>query len=203
MQDNSITITSYEEHIQEYIDGTPQEVGGHVKEWIDRALDQLPKDAKILELGSAFGRDAAYIESKGFKVECTDATKGFVDLLQKQGHSARVLNAITDNFGGGYDMVIANAVLLHFTPQETVTVLHKIHRSLNDGGILAFTVKQGKGSEWSEAKLGAPRYFTYWTARDVDMLLADTGFTPVMVSPDNAGINNVQWLAVVARKSQT
>lgn len=36
-----------------------------------------------LEIGSAFGRDAGYLERKGHSVECTDATQAFVDLLNK------------------------------------------------------------------------------------------------------------------------
>jgi len=31
-----------------------------------------------------------------------------------------------------------------------------------DGGVVAFTVKEGDGAEWSTAKLGLPRHFAYW-----------------------------------------
>lgn len=61
---------------------------GFVKDWIDTVLAGLPQDAKIPEFGSAFGRDADYIESKGYKVQRTDVTPGFVKLLQSQGHQA-------------------------------------------------------------------------------------------------------------------
>ncbi len=101
------------------------------------------------------------MEVAGYKVERTDGTEAFVKLLQEQGHSARVLNAITDEFDGKYDMVFANAVLLHFTPSETANVFKKACNSVKQNGILAFTVKQGDGEEWSEAKLDAPRYFCY------------------------------------------
>jgi hypothetical protein len=47
---NGTTIQSYEAHIQEYIDGTPQEVGGDVKNWIDTTLDGLATDARIIEV---------------------------------------------------------------------------------------------------------------------------------------------------------
>ena len=48
---NKTTIQSYNEHIQDYIDGTPQEVSGSVKLWIDASLDGLSLDARILEIG--------------------------------------------------------------------------------------------------------------------------------------------------------
>lgn len=112
---NDTTVQSYDAHIQEYIDGTPQVVQGFVKSWIDTVLAGLSHDTQILEFGSAFGRDADYIESKGYKVQRTDVTPGFVTLLQSQGHQASILNAITDDLNGPYDLVFADAVLLHFT----------------------------------------------------------------------------------------
>lgn len=136
MKENDTTLQSYESHIQEYIDGTPQEVSGHVKEWLDEALSLVPKDGHILELGSAFGRDAAYVEGEGYQVQRTDATQGFVDMLNQQGHNARLLNAITDDFGSGWDLIFANAVLLHFTPKETEVVLKKVHDALTEKGCL-------------------------------------------------------------------
>jgi hypothetical protein len=92
---NQQTIQAYEDHIQDYINGTVRDTGdGSVKDWIDEFLTDLPKTARILEFGSAFGRDAEYIQKQGYKVECTDATQAFVDLLNKKGFSARHLNSI-------------------------------------------------------------------------------------------------------------
>jgi hypothetical protein len=93
---NSRTINSYDGHVQQYIDGTPREVSGTVKEWIDRTFTDVPKSAHILELGSAFGRDAAYLQDQGYHIECSDATPAFVDLLRQKGFDAHSLNAITD-----------------------------------------------------------------------------------------------------------
>jgi 2-polyprenyl-3-methyl-5-hydroxy-6-metoxy-1,4-benzoquinol methylase len=196
---NQQTIQSYEAHVQEYINGTVQDVGGVVKEWLDEALAGLPKDAAILEFGSAFGRDAAYMQNMGYTVQCTDATQAFVDLLKQKGFDARLLNAITDNIDGSYDFVLANAVLLHFTRKETAQVLKKVLNALNDGGTFAFTLKQGEGEKWSEEKLGAPRYFCYWTEEQVRQLLEDSGFSDVKVTGDRATAN-ATWLQVIARK---
>ena len=93
---NSETLRSYEARVAEYVEGTPSEVAGPVKEWIDAVLSGLPAKARIVELGSAFGRDAAYIASKGFAVECTDAVAGFVVELQSRGFKARQFNLLRD-----------------------------------------------------------------------------------------------------------
>ncbi len=75
---NNITLQSYEQGVSEYISGTAAETNGSIKAWIDNFLDLLPLNAHIIEIGSAFGRDAQYIESCGFSVKRTDATIGFV-----------------------------------------------------------------------------------------------------------------------------
>lgn len=155
---NNRTVESYSAHIQEYIDGTPHEVLGVVKDWLDGSLAGVPEDARILEFGSAFGRDAKYLAGLGYTVECTDATPAFVDLLQQKGFDAKVLNAITDELPQGLDFVLANAVLLHFNRDEAALVIKKVFDSLNTNGKFAFTLKQGEGEGWSEKKLGAPRF---------------------------------------------
>lgn len=197
--DNDKTLKSYEDHVQDYVAGTPQAVEGEFKAWIDRVLKLVPKHGTILELGSAFGRDAAYIKSKGYKVIATDAVQGFVDLLQKSGHEARMLNALTDDFGHDYDMIFANAVLLHFTPDQVKEILQKAHRSLKPTGILAFSVKRGNGQSWSEAKLNAPRYFYYWKRDDLESVVKVAGFKVVELADRNG--TSDKWLQVIARKS--
>lgn len=198
---NNTTVESYNAHIQEYIDGTPHEVTGAVKDWLDGSLADVPKDARILEFGSAFGRDAEYLAGLGYTVECTDATPAFVDLLQQKGFDARVLNAITDELPQGLDFVLANAVLLHFTRDEAVLVIKKVFDALNTNGRFAFTLLQStKDNTWDD-RLGAPRFFCYWTEPHIRAVLESTGFGVVEISGDKATAN-ATWLQIVANKNE-
>lgn len=197
---NQKTLNSYEDNVQSYIDRTPHEVSGGVKKWIDLSLSGLSREAMILELGSASGRDAAYISSKGYSVECTDATKGFVSYLQNHGFSARLYNALTDTLSGDYDLILANAVLLHFTREEMALVIAKMLSALKNGGRFAFSLKQGTGEAWSDEKIGAPRFFCYWEQGAVKRLLKTTGFSKWVIDDDGTGHSNAKWLHVVAYK---
>lgn len=200
-ESNKKTIESYENHVQEYINGTPQEVTGAVKNWIDFSLDGLPSEARIIEVGSAFGRDAEYIENLGYSVERTDATSGFVDYLKHNGKDARVFNALTDIFPEKYDLIFADAVLLHFNRNETSDVIAKVYSALNDNGRFSFSLKLGEGEAWTEDKLGAPRYFCYWTKEQITHLLYSSGFQNANIEDfDNSGRNNAKWLHIVAYK---
>jgi len=197
--ENSRTIDSYESRFGEYVAATVQTVQGPMKKWLDASVEGLPLDAQILELGSGFGRDAKYLQFKGYMLECSDATKNFIALLEAQGFNTRQLNAINDPIEGDYDAIIANAVLLHFTDSETQTVLKKVYEALNTSGRFAFTVIKGEGEEWTDSKMGLPRYFNYWSEQELRQLLELTGYHKVHV--DTVGKpGGKEWLMLTAYK---
>lgn len=198
---NQQTLQSYNEHIEEYVGGTPQHATEAWKAWIDSNLKLLDTSARILEFGSAFGRDADYMESLGYTVHRTDASSSFVNLLQKQGHEARLLNVLTDPLPKGLDMVFASAVLLHFTRDEAKAVIGKVYDSLNINGRFVFSLKIGDGEETTTAKLGAPRYFCYWQAPEIKRILRDTGFATVkIVTAGDYRSDKPYWLLISAVK---
>ena len=197
---NAKTLAAYETHVADYIDGTSQVVDGAHKAWIDAALADLPTTAKVLELGSAFGRDAAYMASKGYSVECTDAAENFVSYLRGKGFSARRFNAITDQLDGEYDLILASAVMLHFTRPELALVLRKLCQSLAPQGRLAISLKRGEGEAWSTEKLGAPRYFCYWQAAELEAFFGAAGFARWVVDDGVFKQTQAAWLYVLATK---
>ena len=194
---NNITLQSYENNIEAYVDGTVNSVSGDLKKWLDESIKNIPLNARILELGSGFGRDAFYLQSQGYKVECSDAAKGFVELLIKNGLDTRVLNILEDDINLKYDLIFANAVLLHFDPEEVKKVLEKILKSLNTAGRFAFTLKQGEGEQWSNDKLRAPRYFCFWNQKNIVSLIENVGFNKIQIT-DNNKTKNSTWLHIIA-----
>lgn len=192
---NACTLKSYELGAGEYINRTLTQIGPSFKDWIDRTLALLPPQPRIIEIGAGFGRDAEYIESRGYSVERTDATEAFVALLQEKGHCARPFNILKDSFTNLYDLVFANAVFLHFTRQELSEVLRKVWSALKDRGILSFAVKKGQGEEWTMDKLDRPRYFCYWGEPEIVALLIHSGFEEVNISED------AKFLQIIAKKN--
>lgn len=192
---NEITIQSYNANADAYASGTPFQVSGGFKPWIDATVALLPTGARIIEIGSGCGRDAVYIESQGFKVERTDAAQAFVTLLQEQGYNAHTFNILIDDFDALYDLVYAAGVFLHVTPPEFTQALIKIHSSLTHRGILSFSVKTGIGQEWETKKLGSPRYFCYWKQESLAKLLCTTGFEIVAFYEADS------FICVIARKN--
>ncbi|MBC7565305.1 methyltransferase domain-containing protein [Candidatus Saccharibacteria bacterium] len=198
---NKKTIDAYEVSIDQYILNTPNKRGAVVEAWIDKAIKGLAQDAQILEIGSGYGRDATYIEDKGFHVEKTDATQGFVDILVGKDPTSHTLNIVTDEIASTYDLIIANAVLLHLNDEQTREATKKIYNALHSQGTFAFTLKQGEGSAWQTNKDMAPRFFNYWHKKDVVKILSDTGFTSFDAWVDETDSPSAIWIMVVARKA--
>lgn len=198
---NARTRLAYEAHAGAYIARTTNEVSAEARAWLDRALQGLPRSARVLEIGSAFGRDAAYIQSKGFDVVCTDATEAFLRELSARGFAARRLDVLTDDIEGRYDLILANAVLLHFTRPQFDLVAVKLARALEAKGRLAISLKAGEGEGWSDAKLGVPRYFCYWQADEVSERLSGAEFASVEVTEAETERAHARWLYIIAGKA--
>lgn len=197
---NKKTIESYEVSINQYIQNTPNKRGAVVEGWLDKSIEDLRLDAKILEIGSAYGRDAKYIEDKGFHIEKTDAAQGFVDILVQKDPTSHLLNVVTDDINSDYDLILANAVLLHLNDEETQGVLVKIFDTLISGGTFAFTLKQGEGEAWQNNKDMAPRFFNYWHKDDIVTTLLNTGFVNINAWVDETDSPNATWIMIIAKK---
>ena len=199
MNNNAITLASYQEKADEYVKGTRQIVTGDNKDWLDRMANLLKRDAEVLELGSGFGRDATYLESLGYKVICSDAVSSFIEHLRKGGHVTKFINVLEDSLEGPYDAILANMVFLHFDTNELVDILANVHNALKPSGLLAFSVRRGEGSEWSNDKLGAPRYYKYWSHEDLKGQIATAKFDLIDVRYGDS--TNPDKIYVVARCS--
>lgn len=202
MESNQATLATYQENFAKYITGTPHEVSGPQERWIESVLARIDKDVRILEIGSAFGRDAAYMQNAGYaNITVTDAFDAAVESLKEQGFAdAKKLNVLTDELEGEYGLIFASAVFLHFTEREFETVLGKLRSHLGVSGLLAFTVKEGDGEEWSNAKMDAPRYFHYWREATLKNLVQKCGYKILeLVTNEEYG---QAWLEVACQPSK-
>ena len=83
---NRKTIEAYDFHWSQYQIGDedidlPQE---YYDEW-DWLLAGVDKSAKIFEIGSGSGHDALYLQSRGYRVDCSEASPAAVKVLKERG----------------------------------------------------------------------------------------------------------------------
>ena len=175
----AVTLASYEQGVEAYRGASNPTPHPAYEEFLHRVVSLLPPGSRMLELGTGPGHDALFFEEHGLCVQRTDGTRAFVELLRSNGHQADVLDVTTDEFGGPFDVVFANAVLLHLTVDQFDTVLAKAAQAVLPDGLLVFTVKEGDGTQWTTTKLDRPRYFTYWREPAMRTHLTTSGWTAV------------------------
>lgn len=197
---NDRTLQTYANKLQDYIRSTPQIINDAEYPWIDHALSLIPRGGTVLEVGSGAGRNAEYIAERGYALECTEAVAEFVEIMKQKGLNARSLNILSDEINKTYDMVFANAVLVHFTPEQTKHVLRKVYNALNEYGIFAVSLKMGNGERWTSEKLDAPRYFYFWQPDAFRVLAEEAGFAWVSMSSGETSLKNASWLYIILKK---
>lgn len=200
---NKKTIASYNEYAQDYIKKTTPTVDespAEMREWIDTALSNVPKDGSIFEIGSAITRDAKYMRSKGYNVTCSDAAKSFVRIMRESGEPAAYFNILEDKLLKKYDMFYANGVFPHFTVTEVRQAIRNVRSSLKPHGIIAFSVKQGTGEEWITEKLQGYRFAHYWTEDDIKALLNEEHFKIIYTSFNTGLYPSHRWYNIIAKK---
>lgn len=203
---NARTLNAYAQHVEDYLRNTPSgytDKHEPLLRWLDSITEHAVQKARLFEVGSATGREARYLRSKGLSVHCSDAVEGFVEHLRQIGeHDAVLFNLLEDELPSkDYDAVLANAVLPHFTEDDVSATLRKMFTSLNTGGIFAFSVKQGSGEAWVDEKFGDKRYIHYWQPEMLYDFAVSHGYEVMYLENGTAGdIPTHIWINVVLRK---
>jgi 2-polyprenyl-3-methyl-5-hydroxy-6-metoxy-1,4-benzoquinol methylase len=193
---NAETLRTYEQAARLYRERTARG-DAEPDDLVVLVAEHAEPGATVLEIGSGPGVDADRLEALGFAVRRTDATQAFVDLQRADGHEVDVLDVRTDDLGGPYDVVFAHAVLLHIDRGELPEVLARLRTAVRPGGLLAITLKEGDGEEWSSHKVELPRHFTYWRLEPLGAALVGVGWEPVVLERTSATYG--PWLRSLSR----
>jgi SAM-dependent methyltransferase len=192
------TIETYRQNFDKYVERTSAEPSGEFKEWMDSFASHIPKDGVILEIGSASGRDARYFVAKGFKVVCTDVIPEALQKLSDEGFETAEFDFRSEmktEWAGKFDGFFANAVLLHAPQDVFKNALKNITTVLKENGVVAFSLKIGRGEEITLEKMDAPRYFLYHTEEEIREILSKLPFD--IISLTHA--DNEKWLHVIVK----
>ncbi len=199
------TVRAYDDSAAEYRHATA-DLPDAVAAAIGRLAAVVPRGARVLEIGSGPGRDAAAMEAAGLRVRRTDVTPAFVQMLRADGYDADVLDPLVDDLadpaapGTPYDAVWANACLLHVDRDDLPAVLARLARATRRGGVLHASLKEGDGEAWSvHGRVSSPRRFTYWREEALRSVLDGAGWSVEHVGHDDSPHGD-RWLEVLATR---
>lgn len=158
---------------------------------------------RVLDVGCGPGRDAAHLQEHGLQVVGIDASTGMIEEARKRvpppaefiQMDMRKLDFPDDSFDG----VWCNASLLHIPRDEVQQVLSEIHRVLHYGPLF-LAVKEGEGDAIVGEAEGEPRFFTYFTIHEIQLLVEHAGFDVHEVHFGDTDPYGKRWINLFARK---
>lgn len=192
------TTKTYQDNYQQYKDKSPHEVFPGLAKFLDSFLELLPPGAKVLEIGSAHGRDARYFRERGFDVTCSDIMKDALVELENDGFKTfyfDLLEQVPEDLGN-YDGIFADAVLHHFSPEDTKTILGKLYSAVKKDAIFVFDMKAGEGEVVEKEVMNGERYFKLWTKKEVSTFIENTSWKLISAELSTDG----KWIEVRCKK---
>ncbi|MBQ8200582.1 MAG: methyltransferase domain-containing protein [Clostridia bacterium] len=124
---------------QEYLNRERSTFGNPSVE-IAELAQNLPKGARVLDVGCGDGRHALYLAGLGFKVDAFDISKNAIaklDYLKKQ-HGLPISTCVCDvsefPFTYGYDLIILHGVLQFIARDRQTEIIELLKRWTNAEG---------------------------------------------------------------------
>lgn len=142
-------------------------------------LADLPRDARILELGCGAGYVLELLGLLGFtKVEGVDVSQEQVDLAVARGIAARVGDAreALARSQGEYAAILAFDFIEHFDRDELIELAPAIWRALAPGGRLILHTPNGEGLMPGQVVYGDLTHLTIFTPGSLEQLLRFADF---------------------------
>ena len=141
---DDLTRRFYERHADEYVESAKEIVN---RSWLEMFVEGLP-GKRVLDVGTAGGRDARWFRARGLDVTGIDYTARMIDLAKKASvgegidfrlEDLRHLTFADNTFDGAW----CSCVLLHLPKTEIPIALGELRRVLRPCGLLFVLIKVG------------------------------------------------------------
>lgn len=188
----------YEQYGFQYLNSNQNgDVGGGTPETRVRFLQEyLPVGRSIFEIGSGGGMDALELQKVGYHVTASDFTDTFVKTLQGKGLETVFFDAKKDELPNTFDAIYANAVFVHFAPEDFSAFLKRVQPKLTNEKLIFLSVIKGLGHERASRSRGFERDFFYYELSFLELLFKQSGYTVLKVKNDYE-----KWIQLIAKSS--
>lgn len=178
-----------------------------LQNFIKESFKEIPKGSKVLEVGSADGENAKYIQELGFDVTPSDVADDFLNAIKENGLTPIKFNILTDDFKYKYYAIFCWRVFVHFTKEDSLNALKRSYEFLENNGLFILSIinRECKNvdNEWVDFPdayhLGEDRYFNYYSKDDMDKIISNTKFE-IKDFHDSIAENGIKWLVYVLKK---
>ena len=175
---------------------------------VDHLAEALGPAARVLDLGSGSGRDAAHLLARGYDVVAADGSEAILVQAatlhpELSGRTARVVVPGPLPFAAhSFDGAMSWAVIMHVPEAGLPEVFAELARVVKPGGVLGYSVNTERAGLDGAGTDARGRHFTCLPASAWERLHEQAGFSTVELeeSDDITGRSGIRWATFLARR---
>lgn len=173
--------------------------------WLREVLACLPDGSNVLDVGCGNGLPATRAIAERHRVTGVDISSTQIELARHNVPEARLIHgdaASVEFPDASFDAIVAFYVLEHLPREEHAEVLGQFCRWLRPGGYLLFTIEPQDEPGVVGSWLGAPMFFSQFSADETLKLVKDAGFGVLRhaIEAQREGDRDVPYLWVLAQR---
>lgn len=198
------TVAAYEAHADRFEDRASQ-AGRRLSPLLAATLNSLPPRSRVLDLGCGSGHDALVFLRAGHVVHGVDATEIFLERAARRARrfGSRAQFELADIRtwvppASRYDLVWANASLIHVPKKRIVTVLRRLRISLRRTGRLVATIHNGRREGVHPGTWIPGRFFASFLKKELLDYVKSAGFREALVQGVVNEDRKGRWLNLLA-----
>ena len=150
-----MTKDYYNKNAEDFIKRTMEVDMSDIYDWV---LAGVQEEGRILDVGFGSGRDSLYFLAMGYEVTSIDSSQRFVAIGRELLPDVMLEDVCEMDFSEEFDLVWANASLLHLDEEQFALAVARIEASLEEGAWFYVSMKRG---DFEGIRNG--RYFKYYT----------------------------------------
>lgn len=216
-KENAKTVEVYKKNANIYLetsikhDAIDPDKAIHKREKLQKLIkenmEQLPKGAKVFEIGSGDGTNAKYIEKLGYEITASDIAEAFINEIKAKNIRTIKFNVLENEFIEKYFAIFCWRVFVHFTKEDAIKALQKVYDTLENEGLFIFNAINREvkdiDEEWvdfpNEYHMGVERYYKYFNKEELDEIITKIGYK-ISDFHEEGGKHNNKWLVYVLKK---
>lgn len=193
-QNRDFNQKQYSQNFQQYLDSNVEGNigGGTPQDRIELLKKYLPDGRTVFEIGSGGGIDATLLKEAGYNLMASDYVEKFVDILKEKELHAVSFDAKNDELSFPVDCIYANAVFVHFSPEEISNFLSRVKDKLTNEKLIFLTIIKGEGQERSVRNRGFERDFYYYSAESLKKLIEKVGYKMLYLKDEDS-----KWIQAI------
>jgi SAM-dependent methyltransferase len=178
-----------------------------VAQWVEKLVELLPPDAKVLELGCGGDNASTRLLASRFHYFGVDISDAQVERARRANPHTPFLRADATELeleDEQFDAVVSLFMLGHVRRDAQEALLRKVARWLVPGGLFLATMGTADArDEIDDDWLGAPMFFSSFSADENRELLRRAGFDMIdarVIPNEEPGHGLVSFMWVLARR---